>query len=557
MLEAVFELIVPLVIAYMIDEGIKKNASGIIIRAFLILIVLGAVGLLVSCTAQFFAAKAATGFSRALRHDLFEHILSFGFSEIDSVGTSALITRQTSDVNILQNGVNMFLRLFLRSPFIVAGATVMAFTIDVKCALIFLLVVILLAVAVALIMKTNIPLLSAAQKRLDDVLCLVRENLSGARVIRAFTLEDKQIDDFARTNDSLTNIQLMAGRVSGLLNPLTYVLVNLAIILLISCGAGQVESQILTTGQVVALYNYMSQILIELIKFANLIVTMNRTLASASRVNEIFDMKISMGSKSGITVIPSNEDAPLVEFRNVSLKYHDNSDEAVSNISFSIRSGETFGIIGGTGSGKTSVAGLIPRFYDATGGSVLLGGTDVKDIDISSVRECVGIVMQKPVLFEGTIRDNLKWGNTDATDEELMEAARAAVCSRVIEEKGGLDAEVETAGRNFSGGQRQRLSIARVLVKKPRILILDDSASALDYMTDRKLRENIAALDYGPTVIIIAQRTISVSRCDHILVLDDGEMAGLGTHNELLRDCDVYREIYDSQYGDDDGKEEE
>lgn len=557
MLEAVFELIVPLVIAYMIDEGIKKNASGIIIRAFLILIVLGAVGLLVSCTAQFFAAKAATGFSRALRHDLFEHILSFGFSEIDSVGTSALITRQTSDVNILQNGVNMFLRLFLRSPFIVAGATVMAFTIDVKCALIFLLVVILLAVAVALIMKTNIPLLSAAQKRLDDVLCLVRENLSGARVIRAFTLEDKQIDDFARTNDSLTNIQLMAGRVSGLLNPLTYVLVNLAIILLISCGAGQVESQILTTGQVVALYNYMSQILIELIKFANLIVTMNRTLASASRVNEIFDMKISMGSKSGITVIPSNEDAPLVEFRNVSLKYHDNSDEAVSNISFSIRSGETFGIIGGTGSGKTSVAGLIPRFYDATGGSVLLGGTDVKDIDISSVRECVGIVMQKPVLFEGTIRDNLKWGNTDATDEELMEAARAAVCSRVIEEKGGLDAEVETAGRNFSGGQRQRLSIARVLVKKPRILILDDSASALDYMTDRKLRENIAALDYGPTVIIIAQRTISVSGCDHILVLDDGEMAGLGTHNELLRDCDVYREIYDSQYGDDDGKEEE
>ncbi len=556
MLEAVFELIVPLVIAYMIDSGIKYNDSGVIVRSFGILAVLAVTGLIVSCTAQFFAAKAATGFSKELRHDLFEHILSFGFSEIDSVGTSAMITRQTADVNILQNGVNMFLRLFLRSPFIVAGAVIMAFTIDAKCAFIFVLVVAALAVVVTFIMKSNIPLLKEAQKKLDDVLRLVRENLSGARVIRAFTLEEKQITDFENTNDKLTTLQLRAGRVSGLLNPLTYVLVNLAIVLLIFVGGKRVDSGSLSTGQVVALYNYMSQILLELIKFANLIVTLNRSFASAIRVNEIFDVKPVMETSGGGS-FTLDKGVSAITFDNVSLRYHENSDEAVSAISFDVKRGQTFGIIGGTGSGKTTIANLITRFYDATDGQVLIFGKDVKTISPDVLRSHIGTVMQKAVLFEGTIRDNLKWGNSEASDEELIEAADAAVCRQVIEDKGGLDAKVEALGRNFSGGQRQRLSVARVLAKKPDILILDDSASALDYMTDQKLRRNIAALSYDPTVVIIAQRTISVAGCDLILVLDDGEAVGLGTHEELLKNCTVYKEIYSSQYGDEDGKEEE
>ncbi|MBO4890933.1 MAG: ABC transporter ATP-binding protein [Lachnospiraceae bacterium] len=554
MLEAAFELTVPLVIARMIDSGIKRGASSVILSSFGILVALGAVGLAVSCTAQFFAAKAATGFAKQLRHDLFSHILSFGFTEIDSVGTSAMITRQTADVNILQNGVNMFLRLFLRSPFIVAGAVVMAFTIDPSCALIFVLVVALLALAVALIMKTNIPRLKDAQNKLDEVLRLVRENLSGARVIRAFTLEDEQIGEFEKANDSLATFLLKAGRMSGLLNPLTYVMINLAIVLLIYSGGARVEAGVLTTGQVVALYNYMSQILLELIKFANLIVTLNRTFASAARVNEIFDVTPSM------TTVEDNDDttvsdAPAVEFKNVSLRYHELADEAVSNISFAVMPGQTLGIIGGTGSGKTSIANLIPRFYDATAGEVRLFGKNVRTIEPDKCRTLVGCVMQKAVLFEGTVRDNLRWGNADATDEELLEACDAAVCRQVIEDKGGLDARVEAGGRNFSGGQRQRLSIARVLAAKPSILILDDSASALDYMTDKKLRENIATLPYDPTVIIIAQRTNSVSACDSILVLDDGEAAGYGTHEELLKSSTVYKEIYASQYGDDGERE--
>lgn len=554
MLEAAFELTVPLVIARMIDSGIKRGASSVILSSFGILVALGAVGLAVSCTAQFFAAKAATGFAKQLRHDLFSHILSFGFTEIDSVGTSAMITRQTADVNILQNGVNMFLRLFLRSPFIVAGAVVMAFTIDPSCALIFVLVVALLALAVALIMKTNIPRLKDAQNKLDEVLRLVRENLSGARVIRAFTLEDEQIGEFEKANDSLATFLLKAGRMSGLLNPLTYVMINLAIVLLIYSGGARVEAGVLTTGQVVALYNYMSQILLELIKFANLIVTLNRTFASAARVNEIFDVTPSM------TTVEDNDDttvsdAPAVEFKNVSLRYHELADEAVSNISFAVMPGQTLGIIGGTGSGKTSIANLIPRFYDATAGEVRLFGKNVRTIEPDKCRTLVGCVMQKAVLFEGTVRDNLRWGNADATDEELLEACDAAVCRQVIEDKGGLDARVEAGGRNFSGGQRQRLSIARVLAAKPSILILDDSASALDYMTDKKLRENIATLPYDPTVIIIAQRTNSVSACDSILVLDDGEAAGYGTHEELLKASTVYKEIYASQYGNDGERE--
>ncbi len=547
MLEAIFELTVPLVIAQMIDKGIRENAGANIVRSFALLVVLAAIGLCVSCIAQYFAAKAATGFSKGLRHDLFSHILSFGFSEIDNVGTSTMITRMTSDVNILQNGVNMFLRLFLRSPFIVAGAMIMAFTIDFKSALIFVLVIASLAVTVYVIMKTNIPLLTLAQKKLDDVLCLVRENLSGARVVRAFTLEENQIAAFTDTNSELTRIQKRAGKVSGLLNPLTYVIVNLAIVLLIKVGKIQIDAGVLSTGQVVALYNYMSQILLELIKFANLIVTLNKAFASGERVNEIFAIGTDERAEDPVTLLDTKDDT-VVEFRNVSLKYHEGADDAVSNISFTVNRGETFGIIGGTGAGKTTVANLIPAFYKASAGEVFVCGKPVNSIETGVLRRFVGIVMQKSVLFEGTIRDNLKWGNPEASDEELMTAVSAAVCSEVVEEKGGLDGHVEAGGRNFSGGQRQRLSIARTLAARPGLLILDDSSSALDYMTDRKLRENIAGLPFRPTVIIIAQRTISVRDCDRILVLDDGEQVGLGTHDELLGSCEVYREIYDSQY---------
>ena len=552
MFEAAFELTVPLVIAKMIDSGIGEGASDVIVRCFLILIALAALGLIVSCTAQFFAAKAATGFSKGLRHDLFAHILSFDFPQIDNIGTSTMITRMTVDVNVLQNGVNMFLRLFLRSPFIVAGAMIMAFTIDVRSALIFVAVIAALSLCVALIMKTNIPLLKNAQKKLDAILCLVRENLSGARVIRAFTLEDEQVSDFENSNSALTKVQLKAGRISSLLNPLTYVLVNLGIVALIYTGEHQVRYGILTTGAVVALYNYMSQILLELIKFANLIVTMNRTFASAIRVNEIFDTSAEK-INAIYPEIAEDDEIPAVEFIDVSHRYHENADDAVSGISFSIKKGQTFGIIGGTGAGKTTVAHLMTGFYKATGGRILIGGKDINETDPKAVRTYAGIVMQSAVMFEGTIRDNIRWGNPDATDEEIMEAAEAAVCTEVIEEKGGLDAMIEAGGRNLSGGQRQRLSIARVLAGKPRLLILDDSSSALDYMTDLKLRSNIAALPYHPTVVIIAQRTVSVSGCDSILVLDDGQMAGLGTHEELLESCSVYEEIYSSQYGKEEG----
>ena len=547
MLEAVFELTVPLVIAHMIDKGIREDSTADIVRSFALLVALAAIGLCVSCTAQYFAAKAATGFSKGLRHDLFSHILSFGFSEIDNVGTATMITRMTSDVNILQNGVNMFLRLFLRSPFIVAGAMIMAFTIDFKSACIFVLVIAALAFTVYMIMRTNIPRLTMAQKKLDDVLCLVRENLSGARVIRAFTLEDNQIASFENTNSELASIQKSAGGISGLLNPLTYVIVNMAIVFLIKVGKIQIDAGILSTGQVVALYNYMSQILLELIKFANLIVTLNKAVASGERVNEIFAIRSGENAKNTDIQLDTNEE-PIVEFRNVSLKYHEGADDAVSKISFTIKKGETFGIIGGTGAGKTTIANLIPAFYKASSGEVLVCKKPVNTIDTGVLRRFIGIVMQKSVLFEGTIRDNLKWGNPMAADADLTEAVHAAVCSEVVEEKGGLDGIVEAGGRNFSGGQRQRLSIARTLAAKPKLLILDDSASALDYMTDKKLRENISKLPFKPTVIIIAQRTISIRDCDRILVLDDGEQVGLGTHDELMKSCDVYREIYESQY---------
>lgn len=549
MLEATFELIVPLVVASMIDVGIKDSllgGSGYIFKCFLILVALGFVGLLVSCTAQFFAAKAATGFSKELRHDLFNHLLNLNFTQIDNIGTSTMITRMTADVNTLQNGVNMFLRLFLRSPFIVMGAMVMAFTIDVKSALIFVAVILALSLVVFLIMRSNIPLLKEVQKKLDEVLNLTRENLSGARVIRAFTQEEKQYADFEKTNDKLTAKQLKAGRISGLLNPLTYVLINLAIVVLIMMGSSQVNKGILTTGQVVALYNYMSQILVELIKFASLIVTVNKSLASANRVNEVFALTTGMdeGTETDNSVLSDS----FIEFRNVSLQYHSGADEAVSNISFAINKGQTLGIIGGTGSGKSTIANMIPRFYDATLGEVLVDGVNVKSSNLEELRGRIGYVMQKAVLFEGTIKDNLLWGNEEASEEDIMEAVKTAVAEDVVKAKGGLSAKIEAGGKNLSGGQRQRLTIARALVRKPDILILDDSSSALDYVTDLKLRSNIASLDYNPTVVIISQRTASVQDADKILVLDDGQMAGYGTHEELLKSSEVYQEIYNSSF---------
>ncbi len=553
MLEAVFELTVPLVIARMIDKGIRPDNRSVITGSFVILLCLATVGLAVSVTAQYFAAKAATGFSRGLRHDLFSHILSFGFSEIDHIGTSTLITRMTADVNTLQNGVNMFLRLFLRSPFIVTGAMVMAFTIDSKSALIFVGVILALSLVIFVVMKINIPLLVKGQEKLDAILRLVRQNLSGVRVIRAFVLEDAQVGDFEKNNSELTGISLVAGKVSGALNPLTYVLVNIAIVMLVATGDERIRLGVLTTGAVVALYNYMSQILLELIKFANLIVTMNRSLASAKRVSRIFERKVSMTVSDDPADILEDAKVPAVEFKNVSLKYHESADDAISDITFAIRRGESFGIIGGTGSGKTSIANLIPRFYDATAGEVFVGGINVRDIDIAKLRKHVGTVMQTAVLFEGSIRDNLLWGNGEASDDDIMEAVDAAVCTDVVKSKGGLDGMIEARGRNLSGGQRQRLCIARVLVGKPEILILDDASSALDYMTDKKLRENIANLSYHPTVIIIAQRTVSVEACDRILVVDDGNIEGIGTHTQLLESCDVYKEIYSSIYRKEEG----
>ncbi|MCR4787716.1 MAG: ABC transporter ATP-binding protein/permease [Lachnospiraceae bacterium] len=547
MLEAAFELTVPLVVASMIDNGIGNGGNGgHIVRCFVIMIILGIVGLVASCTAQFFAAKAATGFSKELRSDLMRHILGLNFRSIDNAGTSTLITRMTADVNTVQNGVNMFLRLFLRSPFIVAGAMVMAFFIDVKSALIFVAVIAVLSVTVALIMSSNIPLLKKVQSKLDEVLNLTRETLQGVRVIRAFAYEERQYDEFKKSNDELSGMQQRAGRISGLLNPLTYVIINLAIAFLIMTGSDRVYNGILTTGQVVALYNYMSQILLELIKFAGLIITINKALASANRISEVFGYEAGMEMPDDPITVEAGSGAGI-EFKNVSMAYYEGADEALSNISFKMEPGQTLGIIGGTGSGKTTLVNLIPRFYDVTSGEVLINGRNVKEYDVDSLRKNTAIVMQKAALFAGTIRENLLWGNEKASEEDLMSAVEAAVATDVINAKGGLDGAVEAGGKNLSGGQRQRLTIARALVRRPGILILDDASSALDYVTDLKLRTNIKELSYKPTVVIVSQRTASVQHADRILVLDDGEAAGFGTHEELLESCEVYKEIYDSQ----------
>ncbi len=546
MLEASFELFVPLVIASMVDTGIGDRAF--LIKCFFLLILLGFIGLICSCTAQFFAAKAATGFSTGLRHDLFKHLLNISYSNIDNMGTSTMITRMSADVNTVQNGVNMFLRLFLRSPFIVVGAMIMAFTIDVKAALVFLFVIIFLGIVVGIIMSMNIPMLKKVQSALDDVLRLTRENLSGVRVIRAFTREKEEVNIFSNSNDALTKKQKGAGAISGLLNPFTYIIINIAIVLLIKICGIRVTAGELSTGEVVALYNYMSQILLELIKFAGLVITINKALASANRISDVFEIPVGMPGGKQISDAFNGKGA-VIEFDDVSLRYHDEADTSLENISFKIDAGSTLGVIGGTGSGKTSLVNLIPRFYDATTGNVLVNGVNVKDIDIKELRGHIGIVPQKAVLFNGTIAENLRWGNEDATLEDLEDAVEKAVAKDVVSSKGGFEALIEAGGKNLSGGQRQRLTIARALVKRPEILILDDSSSALDYLTDSKLRRNLKESGFDSTVIIVSQRTSAVADADKILVLDDGQMVGFGTQKELLDSCEVYREIYYSQTG--------
>ncbi len=546
MLEAIFELFVPLVVADIIDGGIAAGNQDHVIRCAGLMIALGIAGLLFALTAQFFAAKAATGFAASLRQDLFGHILNLSHKEIDEISTSTLITRMSTDVNQAQTGVNMFLRLFLRSPFIVFGAMIMAFTIDVPSALLFVLLIGVLFPVVGFIMKKNIPLLKEAQKKLDSLTLLTRENLSGSRVIRAFCLEEKEEKNFTDRNETYILSQLRAGYTSALLNPLTYVLVNLAIIVLIYTGAVRVDAGVLSQGKVVALYNYMSQILVELVKFANLIITINKALASADRISDLLETKSSL--KDGSVIPEPDRDGPAVCFEHVYFQYHAGGDEALSDICFQAEKGETIGVIGGTGAGKSTIINLIPRFYDVTKGSVSVFGQDVRNMSMQALRALVGIVPQKAVLFKGSIADNLRWGNASATEEELKEAVSLAAADDVLEAKGGLDTLVEQGGSNFSGGQKQRLTIARALVKKPPILILDDSSSALDFVTDLKLRKNLLSLSYSPTVFLISQRTASIRNADRILCLDDGELVGCGTHESLLRECDVYREIHESQY---------
>lgn len=553
MLEASFELFVPLVVAAMIDVGIVNQDRPYIIKMSLIMVALGVVGLVCSITAQYFSAKAAVGFAEKLRSSLFAHIQSFSFSELDEIGTSTLITRMTSDINQIQSGVNLVLRLFLRSPFIVFGAMVMAFTIDVKAALIFAVAIPLLSVVVFGIMLISIPLYKKVQERLDKVLGITRENLTGVRVIRAFHREAEEEKRFGSGNRDLTAMQNFVGRITAFMNPVTYIIINGALMVLLYTGAVRVEAGILTQGQVVALVNYMSQILVELIKLANLIITVTKAVACGNRVQGIFEMENSQ--KVSETALPDNRQAtgavPVVEFRNVSLTYRNAGDKSLSNISFTVNPGETVGIIGGTGSGKTSLVHLIPRFYDATEGQVLINGKDVKAYPVSELRKRVGIVLQKAVLFQGTIRDNLLWGKEDATEEELAEALAVAQASEVVAAKeDGMDALVSQGGKNFSGGQKQRLTIARALVRNPEILILDDSASALDYATDARLRSAIRERKNSPAVFIVSQRTSSIRHADKIIVLEDGEVAGIGTHGELLKNCQAYREIYESQYQD-------
>ena len=546
LLEASFELFVPLVMAAIIDTGIGNKDGGFILKMCGILILLALVGLTCSITAQYFAAKAAVGFATKVRHALFDHIQKLSYTEMDTAGTDTMITRMTSDINQAQSGVNMVLRLFLRSPFIVFGAMIMAFTIDVKAALIFVVTIPVLSVVVFGIMIITIPLFRRVQASLDKVLGVTRENLTGSRVIRAFNKEQEEIADFDESNEKLTDVQLFVGKISALMNPLTYIIINVALVILIWTGAIQVNIGKISQGEVVALVNYMSQILVELVKLANLIITVTKAIACGNRVQSIFEMETSMVDGNG----SKKEDTGYtVEFRNVSMRYKGAGADTLTGIEFKAKPGDTIGIIGGTGSGKSSVVNLIPRFYDVTEGQVMVDGMDVRDYKITDLRDKIGIVPQKAVLFAGTVRSNLAWGKEDATEEEMQQALSVAQAAEVVDKKDGkLDAEVEQGGKNFSGGQKQRLTIARALVKQPEILIMDDSSSALDYATDAKLRQAIHNMPNRPTVFIVSQRAASIMYADKIIVLDDGTVAGAGTHEELLKDCSVYQEIYYSQF---------
>lgn len=547
LLEASLELLVPLVMAQIIDIGIANGDRGFILSRCGILAALAAVGLVCSITAQYFAAKASVGFAAKLRSTLFKHIQSLSYSKLDTQGTGTLIARITGDINQVQSGMNLALRLLLRSPFVVFGAMIMAFTIDVKAALVFVVTIPLLSIVVFGIMLWSIPMYKKVQARLDKVLGITRENLSGVRVIRAFCKEDEERREFGERNAALTKLQLIVGRVSAAMNPATYIMINLGIAVLIYVGALRVDSGILTQGQVVALYNYMSQILVELVKLASLIITITKALACAGRVSTALDVESDM---HGADTMPKEIDTDEeVRFENVEFGYATGGEPALSGISFSVKKGETMGIIGGTGSGKSSLVSLIPRFYDATSGHVYIKENDVKDYPLGALREMVGMVPQKAVLFKETIRENLRWGSADASEEEMERALSDAQALEIVKAKPeGLDSPVAQNGKNLSGGQRQRLTIARALIKKPEILILDDSVSALDYATDLALRRSLAALSYKPTVFIVSQRASSILHADKIAVLDEGKMVGLGTHEELMRTCPVYREIYYSQY---------
>lgn len=576
LLEASFELIVPLVVASMIDVGIPNQDRGYIIKMALVLVALGLIGLISSVTAQFFAAKAAVGFATRVRQALFDHIQKLTFGQMDTQGTATLITRMTSDVNQVQNGVNLVLRLFLRSPFIVFGAMIMAFTVDVKAALIFVVVIPLLLIVVFAILLVSIPMFGRVQANLDQVMRTTRENLTGSRVIRAFAKEQEEIEEFGKENRILRDVQVAAGKISALMNPVTYIIINGGLMALIYVGALQIEGGVLTQGQVVALINYMSQILVELIKLANLIITVTKAIACGNRIESVMEipagfpeenretgkkpvqagMKLTESQKendeSGTGLSqeePYSKEFPYkVVFDQVGMAYNEGGDEAISDVNLKVKKGETIGVIGGTGSGKSTLVNLIPRFYDVTRGRVLVDGIDVRDMQPEKLRSRIGMVLQKAVLFRGTIRENLFWGNEGATDEEIWQALETAQAKEFVEQKeDGLDTMIEQEGRNLSGGQRQRLSIARALVRKPEILILDDSSSALDYATDLKLRQAIKALPGDMTVFIVSQRASSLTHADQIIVLDDGDVAGLGTHEELLKTCATYQEIYYTQ----------
>ena len=552
LLEAIFELFVPLVVAAIIDVGIATGDTGYIIKCCLIMLILGIIGLACAISAQFFAARAAVGFSARVKQVLFDHIQKFSYTDLDTIGTSSLITNMTSDINQVQTGVNLVLRLFLRSPVIVFGAMIMAFTIDVKSAIPFVILIPVLSAVVFGIMLATIPLYKKVQNKLDKLLGITRENLNGTRVIRAFNRQNAEIQDFRNANEDFNGLQKFVGKISALMNPLTFVIVNVAIICLIRGGAFQVDSGNISQGELIALYNYMSQILVELVKLASLIITITKATACGNRIGEVLNKVPEANEQPKDDLLPANRSA--ITFRDVSMTYKNAGAESLEGITFDIEHGQTLGIIGSTGSGKSTLVNLIPRFYHAGKGQILIDGKDIESYSEESLRDKIGVVAQKSVLFKGTIRSNLQWGDAHADDTVFDEALKTAQAyDFVMQKDGGLDAPVEQSGQNFSGGQRQRLCIARALAKRPEILILDDSSSALDYATDAKLRMALRELPYHPTTVIVSQRTASIMHADKIVVLDDGRMVGVGTHDELMQNCPVYIEIYQSQFSGNEG----